>query len=513
MKIGEILRLQSQGVRQRAIAVSVGSARSTVQECLKRAQEAGIGWPLPQGMDEAALLARLYPAKVSPNAQAQKRPDPDFEWVMRELSRKHVTRRQLWREYREQHPNGLQYTAFCVNFRKWRRSLGAEPRLTLVHTPGDRVFVDYSGDPAHYVDRSTGELIPAQLFVAVWGFSHKVYAEATPTQTTRDWVMAHVNAFDAFGCAPQAVTPDNTKAAVIKACYYDPDKNPQYAALAQHVGLAIIPARPKKPRDKAKVENGVLICQRRILGALRDAVFFSLADLNAAIRKIVDEINNEPFQKREGTRNQLFELYDRPAARALPTRRYEYADWYDALVHPDYHIQVDKGFYSVHYSLIGREVRARVGARIVEIFQNGELLAVHQRVSRPWKRRTLPQHRPPEHQAYLELGYDKLVERARVIGPHTAEVLGKLALSKKHLDEVIRGALGILRLAQDFSSQALERACHSALEFGVFHYRAIRDLLEQAWNKGSGKPCASATAQLMHENVRGAAYYSGATKH
>jgi transposase len=510
MKIGEILRLQAEGLRQRDIAVSVGCARSTVQLCLRRAQAAGIGWPLPEGLDEAALHERLYPAK---RTKDDPRPPPDFKRVMSELSRKHVTRRQLWREYRAQHPDGLQYTAFCENFRKWRKTLGAEATLTLEHKPGERLYVDYSGDPAYYVDRGTGEMIPGQLFVAAWGFSHKIYAEATASQTTRDWITAHVNALEAYGCVPYVFTPDNTKTAILKACYYDPEKNPEYADFARHYNGTILPTRKQKPRDKAKVENAVQLAQRRVLAALRDAVFFSLTDLNAAIRKIVGEVNGEPFQKRPGTRNQLFELYDRPAAQPLPARRYEYADIYKALVHPDYHIQVDKGLYSVHHKLIGEEVRARVGEHLVEIFLKGTLIAAHQRVARAWERRTLPEHRPPEHRAYLELGYDKMMERARAVGPRTADVLAKLALSKKHLDEVIRGALGILRLADDFTPASLENACTIALHFGAYNYRAVRDLLVESLNKGTKKTPRSATADLFHENVRGASYYSAKNQH
>jgi len=508
MKIREVLRLQAEGFKQRQIAVSVGCSRTTVQKCLRRARAAGIGWPLPQELDEATLQARLYP---TPLMRTDPRPEPDYAKVTRELGRKHVTRRQLWREYRAQHPSGLQYTAFCVHLRQWRKTLGAEARLTLEHEPGERLFVDYSGDPGYYVDRQSGESIPGQLFVAAWGFSHKLYAEATRTQTTQDWLTAHANALEAFNCRPKVLVPDNTKAAVIKACYYDPEKNRQYADFGEHYDLAILPARSRKPRDKAKAENGVLVAQRRILGALRDAVFFSLAELNAAIKKIVEEINAEPFQKREGTRNTLFEQYERPAARPLPARRYEYAEWRDAIVHPDYHVQADKGLYSVPYTFIGQKVQVRLSARIVEILQHGKSIAVHQRAQRPWQRRTIPAHRPAEHRAYLELDYGKLLDRAQRIGLNTAAVVVKQVLNKKHLDETIRGALGILRLAEDFTPKALERACGLALQLGTYNYRAVRDLLLQSKRKAP-RHAVPGTAHLMHENVRGSDYFCSKTK-
>jgi len=515
MKIREVLRLQSEGRTQREIAASVGSARSTVQECLKRVRAAGLAWPLPEELDEAALQARLYPARTPPPEKAE-RAKPDFEAVMRELARKHVTRRQLWREYRTHHPEGLKYTAFCVQLRTWRKTLGAQATLTLEHRPGDKLGVDFSGDPAYYVDRATGERIAAPLFVAAWNFSHKIFACATASQSAPDWLTAHADAFEFYGCCPAAVVPDNTKTAVIRACRYDPDLNRAYTDLAEHYSVAVLPARVRRPRDKGGVETGVLMAQRRVLAALRDQVFFSLAELNAAIRTIVEEINAEPFQKREGNRNELFETLERPAAQALPPRRYEYGKWSAVLVHPDYHVQVDKGFYSVPYRLIGQQVQARAQARIVELFQHGKLIAAHPRVERPWQRRTIEAHRPPEHQAYLTLGFDQLMERAQRIGIHTAAVLAKQALSKKHLDEVLRGALGIVRLAEDFSPRALEQACGAALQLGTFSYRAVRDLLVAQGRKSPRRGArvnTPATADLFHENLRGAEYFANKTKH
>lgn len=513
VKIREVLRLQAEGLRQREIAASVKCSRSTVQECLQRARNAGVGWPLPEDLDELTLQTRLYPSKAKA-AQAM-RPEPDFDRVLRELGRKHVTRRQLWKEYRAHHPEGLKYTAFCVHFRRWRKTLGAEATLTLEHVPGDKMLVDYSGDPAKFVDRHTGEIIPAPLFVAVWAFSSKIYSEATKTQDKKDWLEAHVNALEAFNCAPAALVPDNCKTAVIKACRYDPEKNREYCDLAERYNLAILPTRVKKPRDKAGVEGGVLIAQRRILGALRDQAFFSLADLNGAIKSIVAEINAEPFQKRDGSRNSLFEQYDRPAAQALPQRRYQYAEWHDdLLVHPDYHVQCDKGYYSVPYTLIGQSMDVRMGPRLVEIFQHGVPIAVHIRVERRWQRRTLPAHRPPQHQAYLALGIDKLMAQAAAIGPNTVAVLGKQALCKRHLDETIRGTLGILRLAQDFSRQALETACEAALRLEIYSYRAVRDLLRRGVHAVPARHLnPPPTASLEHENVRGAAYYAGKKTH
>lgn len=499
-KVREILRLRAEGYSEREIAQSVGCARSSVQICLWRAEQAGVGWPLPVEQDDAALEALLYPRRP-PGIEVH--PAPDYEWVERELKRKHVTRRQLWREYLAQHPEGLQYTAFCVKFQHWRRSRNVT--LSLTHTPGDRLFVDYAGDPACFTDPTTGEVQKAWLFVAVWPYSSRLYAEATRTQTSPDWLGAHVRALEAFNAAPRALVPDNCTTAVKKALRYDPQFNRSYAELAEHYALAVLPARVRKPRDKAAVENGVLIAERRVLGSLRDRQFFSLAELNAAISQIVAEINAEPFQKRAGSRHSVFESEERPATQSLPARRYEYAEWkIGARVHPDHHIEVGRAYYSVHYTLVGQRVEVRLTAHAVEIFQRGVNIATHPRATRRYQRLTIEAHRPPAHQAYLALGIDALLARAERVGAATREILERQLRHKRHPGEVIREALGILRLAQDFSPERLEHTAHLALEHGLYSYRAVYELIQRA---APSLPQTVRSQLGMHPNVRGADYF------
>jgi transposase len=499
-KIREILRLRADGFSEREIARSVGCARSSIQICLWRADQAGISWPLPADKDDAALEELLYPRRP-PGIEVH--PAPDYAWVERELKRKHVTRRQLWREYLAQHPDGLKYTSFCVNFQHWRRSRGVT--LSLTHTPGDRLFVDYAGDPACFIDPVTGMEQKAWLFVAVWPYSARLYAEATRTQTSPDWLGAHVRALEAFNAVPRALVPDNCTTAVKKALRYEPQFNRSYAEFAEHYSLAVLPARVKKPRDKAAVENGVLIAERRVLGALRDAKFFSLAELNAAITQIVANINTEPFQKREGSRLSVFEAEERPATQALPQRRYEYAEWkIGAKVHPDHHIEVGRAYYSVHYTLIGQRVDARLSAHTVEIFLRGQNIATHPRATRRYQRRTIEAHRPPEHRAYLALGIDGLLARAERVGPATREILERQLRHKRHPGEVVREALGVLRLGQDFSPERLEQTAVLALELGLYSYGALHDLIKRP----DQSPHEKARSRLgVHPNVRGADYF------
>jgi transposase len=458
-----------------------------------------MSWPLPADLDEGQLEEQLYPRR---RVGIEVHPQPDFEWIERELKRKHVTRRQLWREYLAQHPEGLKYTAFCVKFRHWRQSQGAT--MAIAHVPGDRLFVDYAGDPAYYTDPTSGEIHKAWLFVAVWPYSAYLYAEATRTQSSPDWLGAHVRALQAFGVAPRAIVPDNCATAVSKAHRYDPEFNRAYAEFAEHFSLAVLPARVRRPRDKAAVENGVLQAERAVLGGLRDRRFFSLAELNQAIREIAARMNAEPFQKREGSRGSVF-AEERLHAQALPTRAYEFGQWkLGARVHRDHHIEVDRGYYSVHYTLIGQRVDARLSAHTVEIFRRGQLIATHARVVRRYQRRTIEAHRPPAHQAYLALGIDSLLARAERIGPATREILQRHFSRKRYPGEAIREALGVLRLSQDFTPELLERTAQLALELGLYRYRALHELIQ--------RPDTQAKPQQrsllgVHDNVRGADYY------
>lgn len=347
-KIRDLLRLKFDlGLSIHKIAASLSIARSTVTECLQRAAAAGVVWPLAHELDDEQLEARLYPKQqAAPNVAM-----PDFAHIPRELSRPGVTRLLLWQEYKAQHPDGPQYSTFCDHFRAFLQR--AEPVMRFEHRAGDKCFVDYANQTAEVIDRTSGEIRQAQIFVAVLGCSNYTYAEASWTQALADWLGAHVRALAFFGGAPAAFVPDNLKSGVDRAHRYDPDLNRAYAEFAEHCGLAILPARVRKPRDKSKVETAVQIVERRILARLRNRQFFSLPELNAAIDELLIELNERPFQKLDGSRHSHFIELVRPALKSLPSRAYEYAQWKLAKVHPDYHIEVDHAYYSVPYKHIG----------------------------------------------------------------------------------------------------------------------------------------------------------------
>lgn len=497
-KIREVLRLKYEArLSDKQIAQSVGCARSTAQECLRRARAAGIGWPLPLDVDDAALIAQLYPSE----AEVVAYPPPDFAGVHAELRRKGVTRKLLWQEYRAQHADGCSYSAFCRDYESWRRTQDLAMRTE--YRGGEKAFVDYAGQTMPIVDPVTGELRQAQIFVGVLGASHYVFAEATWTQQSADWLGSHVRMLTFFGGVVELIVPDNLRSGVHKACRYDPELNPSYRDFAEHYGVAILPARVRKPRDKAKVETGVQIVERELLAPLRHCVFFSLAELNAALAERLTALNARPMSRNGDSRHARFEALDRPALRPLPSQPYEFATWRQAKVHRDYHIQIERAFYSVPYRLIDRRVDVRLSANTVEIFDQGQLVAAHIRAARPGSVLTIAAHRAPQHDAMLQRTRQQLQARALTIGPATAAMITAQFERKQHPEEAFRRCQGILRLSQDFNVAALEQACAQALDLKLFSYRSIRALLQ---HPVPATPDA-APPSPTHEHVRGATYF------
>ena len=392
-QVRDVLRLTAAGVGSNEIARRVGVAPSTVRLTLKRLAVVGLSWPLPAELTDAALEAQLFTA-VGTKQGHRRRAEPDWAALHRELKRKHVTLQILWDEYIERHPDGYRYSRFCELYRGWVSRISVTMRQT--HAGGDKLFVDYAGDAVPViVDRLTGKTRPAQIFVAVLGASNFTYAEASWTQALADWIGAHTRAFEAIGGVPNLLVPDNTKVAVIKACLYEPQVNRTYAEMAAHYDTAILPARPRRPRDKAKVEAAVLIVERWLLGRLRHRRFYSLAELNAAIGELLRQLNEERLLRRLGvTRRTLLEELDRPCLKELPREPYAFAEWRLRRVGVDYHVQVEGHFYSVPYRHARREVEVRLTPRTVEVFLKGERVAAHLRSSGNYQHTTLADHMP-----------------------------------------------------------------------------------------------------------------------
>jgi transposase len=507
--IKDVLRLKhdahlSHRQISRALKIGIGS----VTNYLAAAERAGISWPLPPDLDEAALVQRLWPPQ--PSSEPPRFVAPDFPYLHSELKRKGVTRQLLWQEYCALHPGHCyHYTKFCTLYRDWRSRLTATMRQT--HLAGEKLFVDYCGPTVAIVNAATGEFRNAQIFVAVLGASNYTFAEATWSQSLVDWLGSHVRAFSFIGGVPSLVVPDNLRSGVTRACRYEPLLNTSYSELLAHYGTAALPARPYKPRDKAKVEVGVQVVERWILARLRHQTFFSLFELNRAIQLLLTDLNERPFKKLPGSRRSQFAALDEPALRSLPAQPYEYAEWKRARVSFDYHIEVDKHFYSVPHSLLRREVEVRLTEKIVECFYQGRRVCSHLRSGRQGAHSTAASHMPASHRAHMEWTPGRFLNWSIEIGPATRDLVKHLLQNRPHPEMGYRSCLGLLRLAGHYGKERLEAASHRALLLGSPTRQSVVSILNQGLEQSpfqETEAVAETTAETSsHENIRGPSYY------
>jgi transposase len=426
--------------------------------------------------------------------------------VHREVRRKGVTLQLLWLEHKATHPDGHQYTQFVTRYRAWENTL--DPVLRQEHRAGEKVFVDYAGHTLAVVDPSTGEIREAQLFVVALGASNFTFAEVTWTQSLPDWIGSHARMYAYFGGVPQLTVPDNLKAGVRRACYYDPDVNPTYLDLARHYGTTILPTRVAAPRDKAKVETAVQICERWILAPLRNHTLVGLSEANREVKRLIEALNDRPFQKLPGTRRSRFEELDRAELAPLPTTVYSYAEWKKARVNIDYHIEVERHYYSVPHPLIRKEVDIRLTATTIEIIHGGKRVAAHIRSSRIGGFTTEPGHRPKSHQRHVEWSPDRLVRWGLSVGSATGTLVQRILESKPHPEQGYRACLGLLRLGKQYTSVRLEAACFRALRSGATRYGSVKPILEHGLDQVPIEDQTRLDLPAHHENVRGATYYN-----
>ena len=503
-KVREVLRLKFEGGQtNRRIARSCDISRPTVADYLLRFEAAGLEWPAAAALDDTTLEHKLFaPASPAPSAQ---RAVPDWNHVHQELRRKSVTLTLLWHEYKAAHPEGFQYSWFCDQYRAWSARLDVVMRQA--HRAGEKLFVDYAGQTVEVVDRHSGEIRTAQIFVAVLGASSYTYAEATWTQQLPDWIGSHVRTFAFLGGVSELLIPDNLRSGVAKAHRYEPDLNPSYADLASHYGVAVLPARVRKPRDKAKAEAGVLLVERWILAVLRNRTFFSLPELNREIARLLERLNARPFKKVPGSRRALFEQIDRPALRPLPAQPYAFAEWKQVRVNIDYHVEVAGHYYSVPYQLVKKTLEARYSERTVECFHKGQRVASHPRSHLKGRHTTVPEHMPVAHRSYGEWTPQRLIRWAEHNGPATAGMVQTILERRTHPQQGFRSCLGIMRLGKSFGEERLEAACRRALTLGACSYKSIESILRQGLERKAVGEQQQLDLDIAHENIRGADYY------
>jgi transposase len=501
-KIREVLRLKwGEQLSVRKISLSLSLPRSTVSDYVRRATDAGLTWPLVDVEDDG-LERLLFGPKVTPPPSHDL---PDFQTVKQELRAKGVTLQLLWLEYRELHPDGYGYSQFCHLYREWRRHLDVVMRQD--HKAGEKLFVDFPGLTIPVYDERTLQVTyRAELFVAVLGASNYLYAEALRSQELEHWVMAHAHAFSFFGGVPEVVVPDNLRSGVTTTHRYEPDVNATYLEMAQHYGCVIIPARPYKPRDKAKVEAGVQFCERWIIAVTRHEHFTSLGALNERIAELVERINNRPFKKLDGSRRSVYVEIERSALRPLPDQPYEFATWRRARVNIDYHVEIDRHYYSVPYTLAGEVVEVRVTQNTVEVMAKNRRVASHARSYQRGRHVTDPAHMPDSHRRHLEWTPGRIVSWAATNGPATASFIEGLLVSRPHPEQGFRSALGVMRLAKKYSPERLEAACAKALTLRSFSYKSIESMLKHGLESQALRAPAP-RVHRAHDNIRGPDYY------
>lgn len=502
-KIRDVLRLYAGDMSKRRIAISLNIGRTAVGEYIARAARAGLGWPLPEDLLDEALDRLLFPppGTVPPD----RRPLPDWPVLHRELKKSGVTLSLLWEEYRAVHPEGYAYSRFCDLYRHWRGRLS--PTMRQVHVAGEKMFVDYAGATVDVIDGLTGEVRAAQVFVATLGASSYTYAEATWTQTLADWIGSHTRAFAYLGGVPAQVVPDNLKSGVVKACLYDPEINRTYADMAAHYGTAIVPARPRKPRDKAKVEVGVQVVERWVLARLRNRRFFSLAELNQAIGELLENLNGRVTRHLGASRRHLFEDLDRAALKPLPAVPYQYAEWKRRRAGLDYHVEVAKHYYSVPHTLAKQRLWARITDRTVEIFHNGKRIAAHMRGSGNRRHTTVAEHMPSAHRRYANWTPERIRRHAATNGPDTRTLIDVIMRARPHPEQGFRSCIGILRLAKTHGPERLEAACKRALEIDAHSYSSVASILRNNLDRRAPRQATDGPA-IEHANIRGSGYFN-----
>jgi transposase len=502
-QVREVLRLKHVcGHSGHQIAAMIGVSRYTVAEYLRRAAVVGITWPVPAALDDVALERKLFTPPFTPEPG---RPQPEWARIHAELRRPGVTLLLLWEEYRAGQPDGYGYSRFCDLARDWRGRLS--PTMRQSHPAGERLFVDYAGQTAEVIDGATGEIRRAQIFVAVLGASNFTYAEARWTQSLPDWIGCHVSAFASMGGVARQIVCDNLKAGVTAASRYEPGISRTYQDMASHYGTAILPARVRKPRDKAKVEVGVQVVQRWVLARLRHRRFHSLAELNGAIRELITDLNNRPMRHLGTSRRALFEAIERQALLPMPDTPYAYAEWRRCRAGLDYHVEVHGHFYSVPYRLVREVIEARITDQTIELFHKGDRVACHVRNPRQHRHTTIADHMPSAHRRHAEWTPTRLLREAEAIGPSTIALVERILAAKPHPEQGFRACLGILRLVRSYGPERLEAACQRGVDIGARTYGSVQSILRNGLDRAFRPEPVPDELPVQHENIRGSGYY------
>ena len=515
-KYREIIRLAELGLSQTNIALSCNASKTTVNKVLKAAREQNLTWPLDPKLTDPVLCGLLFPnqkAKVTTSKRM-----PDYAHIRKELLRNGVNKKLLWTEYLEEcrlaGDEPLMYSQFCYYIQQDEQKRRATMHIN--RKPGEQVEVDWAGDPAHIIDPDAGEILDAHIFVGVMTYSQYPYVEAFMDEKQHSWIAAHVHMYEYFGGVAKILVPDNCRTAVDhNKSWKDQRINAVYQEMAEHYGTAVIPARVRAPRDKANAEGSVGNISTWITAALRNEQFFSLSELNRAIRQKLEVFSRRPFQKKEGSRYEIFRDEELPLLAPLPATPYELAEWKQATVQFNYHISFAGMLYSVPHEYIKRKVDVRVTDKTIEIFYNHNRIASHRRLyGRKGQYSTVTEHMPTSHQQYLEWNGDRFRKWAERIGSSTHQVVDAILTSKRVEQQSYRSCMGLLKLADKYSADRLEAACRKALSFTATpSYKSIKNILDtgndqaEVSDKGQTTGSHTESGKSSHALTRGADYY------
>jgi len=502
-----ILRLRLQAkLSLRQIKDSLRLSLGAVQKICSKAEDLKLDWLSIEQLDDQQLASQFYPAADTRSSNSFQL--PDWSEVYRELKGKGVTKHLLWEEYTQQFPNrSYSYPQYCMLYQQWQKKQKRSMRQH--HKAGEKLFVDYAGQTIPIVQQETGEIQFAQIFVAVMGASNLTYAEATWSQRLPDWISSHVRTFEFMGGVPALLIPDNLKSSTTRACRYDPDINMAYQQLAAHYGTAIVPARPRKPQDKAKAEVGVQIIERWILARLRHHTFFSLTELNQHIHFLLEEVNNKPFKQLKGTRQQWFESLDKPALLPLPKQAFEFTEIKIVKVNIDYHIQYDNHLYSVPHHLVGEKLELHAKEFLIEMYFHNRCICQHARHYQPGVT-TVPKHMPERHEKHHKWSAGRLMNWAKDIGDDVLVWVKSQLKQKQHEEQAYRVCLGLLNLSRQYPNERLNTACRIANQKSLYRLKQVKSLLLSNQDKLQPNLFEQETVSPLpqsHENIRGPKSY------
>lgn len=502
-KIKEVLRLHFEAkISQAKIADITNISRFTVSQYIIRFAASGLTWPLPESIDDTELDLKLFPCKLA----GDKRPEPDYNYLLQEIRKPDATLAVLWEEYKDLNPTGYQYSYFCDLFNAYRQKMNYSMKQE--HKAGEKTFIDFGDSPIKIIDPHTGIETKTKIFVSVWGASQKMFAKSCFDEKLSTWIKLNGDALKFFGCCPKAMVPDNLLSAVTKASKYEPEINPTYAEFAQHYGTVIFPARPYKPKDKSLAENGVKLAKRWILFRLRNKQFYYLTELNQMIEELLKQFNQKPMRRFKKSRQDLFEQLDKPYALKLPDTDYEFAEWKKAKLQFNYHVAYNGHDYSVPYVFIGKELDIKATYNLIEIYCGGQRICTHARNNQAHGYTTVAEHMPKSHQKYLEWTPDRILKYAGKYGESVKAMVEQIMGTRKFPEQAYKSCLGIIRLENKYTADRLNKACQRAMAYRAYSYKSVAAILEKGLDREVNLP-DSKQPIINHENIRGAEYYTG----